>query len=435
MGRKVFISVLGTGRYEACAYARENFVSTKTRFIQQATMEYIGVADWTMNDHVYILLTQAARDINWVDKKLEDKEEIIGLKSVIEAMSLSAPCTDVAINDGKDEQEIWQIFQQLNDIIQEGDELYIDLTHGFRYLPMLVLVFGNYAKFLKKVCIRHLSYGNFEYKRQYELDTAPIVDLLPFTLLQDWTFATGDFLKNGDAKRLQKLCKDELSVMFQKKPEGELRVFLKDFREFVDLLSYQTESMKLCRGLNIADSKSWGRLQELGEKVKGNMIPPMEPVIEKIQRSVSEFIPTEDVRNGYHAFLWSYEHQLYQQAITILLETWISQITQIVGLDWKDKEVRNHVASAIHLLLSERENNRKEESNTKEYSCDEEVKTIANKLRSNALFQKISKMYTNVNNTRNDINHYGINSNPITNPVRFDHIIKGYVDFVKELIK
>ena len=33
--------------------------------------------------------------------------------------------------------------------MQDGDELYFDLTHGFRYLPMLVMVLINYSKFLK----------------------------------------------------------------------------------------------------------------------------------------------------------------------------------------------------------------------------------------------------------------------------------------------
>jgi len=42
MPRKIFISVLGTGFYGACQYKRGNFVSTKTRFIQQVTIEFLN---------------------------------------------------------------------------------------------------------------------------------------------------------------------------------------------------------------------------------------------------------------------------------------------------------------------------------------------------------------------------------------------------------
>ncbi len=41
MGRKVFISVLGTGYYGECVYARDGFTSSSTRFIQHATLEML----------------------------------------------------------------------------------------------------------------------------------------------------------------------------------------------------------------------------------------------------------------------------------------------------------------------------------------------------------------------------------------------------------
>ena len=46
MNRKVFISVLGTGFYNSCSYVKGDFISSETRFVQQATMEYVDVAHW-----------------------------------------------------------------------------------------------------------------------------------------------------------------------------------------------------------------------------------------------------------------------------------------------------------------------------------------------------------------------------------------------------
>ena len=99
MPRKVFISVLGIGFYGACQYKREKFVSTKTRLIQQATIEYLNVTEeWTSTDNVLILLTDGAHKYNWD-------------KSII----------------------------SLHNVKTNEDELYFDFTHGFRYLPMQVL--------------------------------------------------------------------------------------------------------------------------------------------------------------------------------------------------------------------------------------------------------------------------------------------------------
>ena len=66
MGRKVFISVLGTGYYGECDYARDGFKSSSTRFIQHATLEMLTQkGNWTADAHAYVLLTKEARETNW----------------------------------------------------------------------------------------------------------------------------------------------------------------------------------------------------------------------------------------------------------------------------------------------------------------------------------------------------------------------------------
>jgi CRISPR-associated DxTHG motif protein len=162
MARKVFISVLGTGYYEACKYIKGSFCSTETRFIQQATLEYLKVSNnWTTKnndgevvDRVIILLTDGARKTNWSQTKRTNKitgeeEDYLGLEQVLQNMNLPCPVETLSIPDGKSEDEMWTIFNTVYNALKPNDELYFDLTHSFRYLPMLVLVLGNYAKFLK----------------------------------------------------------------------------------------------------------------------------------------------------------------------------------------------------------------------------------------------------------------------------------------------
>lgn len=203
MARKVFISVLGTGVYRDCVYKMGEFES-RSKFIQQSTLEFLQRNEaWGEDDQVCILLTQEAKGRNWEACKdfngfvLDPK----GLKQILLDMKeegrLNAQIREVEIKDGKDENELWDVFNTLYGLLEDGDELYFDLTHGFRYLPMLVLVFGNYAKLLKHATIKSITYGNYEMSER-GTKPAPIFDLLPLSQLQDWTFATAKALETGD---------------------------------------------------------------------------------------------------------------------------------------------------------------------------------------------------------------------------------------------
>ena len=202
MPRKVFISILGTGLYEECAYTKEKeeehkpFKSSPTRFIQQASLELVGANDWSKEDQVIIFLTKKARELNWNKTIAERKrygkdtpEPYKGLEAVLQEMDLKAQVEDKDIKDGMNKEEIWEVFQTIYDTWEEGDEVYMDLTHSFRFLPMLLLVLGNYAKFLKGITIENIIYGNYE-ARSIAENEATIISLMNLARLQDWNFAT-----------------------------------------------------------------------------------------------------------------------------------------------------------------------------------------------------------------------------------------------------
>jgi CRISPR-associated Csx2 family protein len=211
MARKVFISFLGSSPYGECAYGYGNFVSSKTRFVQQATLEWLQYKEVAPDHHV-ILLTKGdkgSRKNNWEkviyerynsrNNQLEACEPYKGLSGVFEDSKL-LNITDLNIPDGKDETEIFEIFEILANEIDEGDELYLDLTHGFRYLPMLLLVMSNYLKTNKKVTIAHISYGNYESRIS---DVAPFVDLLPLLKIQE-------NIKGKDIEQVKEIYKQNI---------------------------------------------------------------------------------------------------------------------------------------------------------------------------------------------------------------------------------
>lgn len=359
MARKVFISVLGTGYYEACKYTKGSFCSTETRFIQQATLEYLKVSNnWTTKnndgevvDRVIILLTDGARKTNWsltkrTNKITGEEEDYLGLEQVLQNMNLPCPMEALSIPDGKSEEEMWTIFNTVYDALKPNDELYFDLTHSFRYLPMLVLVLGNYAKFLKGVKVNHISYGNYE-ARDIVTNEAPLMDILPLTMLQDWTFAAADLIQNGNIEKLQELTDENaLTPLLRMKGEKNLnrRKVEEPLTNYVAALQKFLQDMKLCLAPNILDGSTIYEVRNSHEQVidvQEEVIAPIPPIIERIEQSLQRFEETdtvhpESLRNGYEAAKWCYDHQLYQQAITILDENITTDFCQRLGTDeWK----------------------------------------------------------------------------------------------------
>ena len=208
MARKVFISFLGTGGYSNGRYSHGKYLSPETRFIQVATLQYINnqISPWRPEDKVVILLTKSAEKRNWDNYGAKDKDGFYyrGLKDRLEELQYPfsiTPLKDIPI--GGTEKEILDIFSTLFDAVEDGDELFFDVTHGFRSLPMLALVMGNYAKFLKKALkVKSITYGAYEAR---EKNVSPIVNLQVLSELQDWTFAAADYIENGNANRLAKL--------------------------------------------------------------------------------------------------------------------------------------------------------------------------------------------------------------------------------------
>lgn len=405
MGRKVFLSVLGTGFYGKCSYHDKSHETELTRFIQKATLECIDTASWTNEDCVYFLLTEDAYKLNW-DRNITCRknnkgieEEYYGLQHELDEMNLAFEVKDILIPKGKDEKEIWEIFLKVYDVLQEDDELYIDLTHGFRYLPMLVLVLENYAKFLKNITVKHLSYGNFEMR---EGNRAPIIDLLPLSALQDWTFASASFLKYGNADNLVDLANADLNSILRNaatrtEDAKNLRGFISSFKSFVD-------DLLTCRGMSIINSQKIKSMQSCIKNINNVVLEPFKPVFEKIKQSLEQFDESPNINNALAAARWCFDVHSYQTAITFLQEFIVTTICSRHNIGINMEKLRHLVNDAFSIkfdnipkdkwkvALGDME--KFEEILHDPIICDEEL----------------IKNFRILTNVRNDMNHSGMRS-------------------------
>lgn len=413
MSRKLFISVLGTGFYLPCKYHSGSFTSSATRFIQEATLEYLQVEQWQPKDTILMLLTEGATQNNWskaikqrLNPRSRESETYTGLCQILEEKQLPCRIETLSIPDGKDNEEMWTIFQLLFESIHEEDELYIDLTHSYRYLPMLVLVLSNYSRFLKHITVKHISYGNYE-SRDVTTNVASLIDLLPLTQLQEWTFAAADLLRHGDARTLNELCKRELTPMLKDPAVRKSTPSLTVLRGYVNTLSEITQDLKGCRSIELIQGELFSKLLRLSQQLDQIVIQPMAPIIQKIETSFRHFAPTPDIMNGYQSAFWCFDHQLYQQSLTILHENIVSHICHEASLDYLANQARKEVTSALII------HSRKIPEAQWKVDSPEEAANIKSLLQME-LLQQLSSTYLATTTLRNDYNHAGIRNNPST---------------------
>jgi len=425
MPRKVFISFLGSGFYGSCQYASGNFVSGETRFVQQATLEWIKDKDGVFPDETIILLTggeRGSRRNNWdaaiterENRKTGGKEPYSGLETALAGMELPK-VTPVEVPDGKNEEEIWQIFETVFHCIRDGDQLYFDLTHGFRYLPMLLLVLGNYATFLKKaITLTHISYGNFEVTDK-TTNIAPFVDLLPLAVLQDWATAANNLLRFGNAELLHSLTRSGINPVLkrtggQDQTASDLRCVANALKEFADAAS-------ACRCPSIFSQNIKSNVAvKIDALRQQGIIKPLTPVLEKIQDAFADYADN-DVANGIRAARWCLEHNMLPQGYTILQETMVTLVLeqhkdQVEKSTASVREQREFVSALLSFVAQEK-------------SWDKWKKSDADIAQEIAvtLDRELLTTYDRLTQKRNDINHGGTGGNASN--------IKGLADTLSE---
>lgn len=429
MARKVFISVLGTGFYKSCKYIDEGFASSNTRFVQTAALERIDASQWTADDVAVVLLTDGARKNNWEASIVlrtnfitQQSETYNGLETEIKKMNLPIQINDLTIPDGKNEEEMWQIFEILYAALKDGDELYFDLTHSFRYLPMLVLVFGNYVKFLKKSKVVHISYGNYE-ARDEQTNEAPMIDLLPLSVLQDWTFAAASFLDSGNVSRLVDLCNHSLLPILRNNEKRNSDPSLMILKSYIKELEAVVADMQGCRGISIIESNHYAKLLDQSSQLEQTIIKPMNPILEKLKESFSDFVPSSDIKNGYVAAQWCFDHGLYQQSLTILHENIVSHICESEGLNWKLETERGIVTSCVRM----------NEHPEKTWTCKDEQKTIVERLLKSELMKSLAPIMGVTTGIRNDYNHSGIRCNPASS-AKIERQLRIQLEKIREIV-
>lgn len=352
---RVFLSPLGTNKYVDCYYMVDGKRSENpVVFVQEALLDQI-CKDWTPQDRILIACTAEAESKNWIDGGNFPE----GLESRIRRLGLKAPYHKVAIPEGRNEEEIMNIFMILMDALQEGDQIYLDITHSFRSLPLLQTVIVNYAKVLKNIEVHRILYGAFETLGPVQLvkdmplerRVAPVLDLTPYDTLLDWARAVDLFHKAGRPHEIKRLVARNLGPIFAQKDNKDDQASAKALSELSNRLTSLCSNLAAVRGPKIAEAR--GLDEDIDAVENQRLIPPLQPLLEMVRRKLQGFNAADPEAKGFEAAAWCLEHELIPQAYVFLRETVLSGLCRAAGHDPLDESLREGFwAALLHVLAT-----------------------------------------------------------------------------------
>lgn len=220
----------------------------------------------------------------------------------------------VPIPTGRDDAEMWGIFDRVIEHIQEGEEVTFDITHGLRSIPFLAFLFAAYLKSAKNVRLRAILYGALDLKDD---GVAPVLDLSSFSAMLDWINATDQFVQTGNANRL-----------------AELLVGVKEQKRAAETLRAVSQAAFLCQPVSLMKASKSLRpdLTKAGASFSYTS-KPFSVLSENIIQVFDEFAldeplsnAVEFIRREWKMIEWYIGHGQMLQAVTLAREVMIDAV-------------------------------------------------------------------------------------------------------------
>lgn len=479
-----YMTVLGTGAYSSCCYV--DFDTKEKKIINQHQTAYVQSAvfhmfcnDFTDGDRVTVFVTSEAgkKHLNQLN---EDFEKVKNGRNII--------LNPVDISDGLSPEEQWKNFNTIYNEIHDNECVTVDITHGFRPIPMQMFAILNYAKTLKNIKVAGVYYGVFEQPfgfkseeyipydlldseylvssrpKQYNPDVKvyyPIVDYTGYLTISELSNAAFTFSETGDAGTFSRISKISKAIRFKDKSvASEVKDEFNKLNSLGEDLNNITESIKCVRGSNYSksDKPKENAEKSIYQSVKKyalnknsiefkasdnsesqalmNIISYMDDIIKEnfadILENQEETIDN-DVVTGICVVKWCLRYGLIQAGFTALEETVITWLKNLAGDDF----ISGLIEKSGDRKLSRRELRECVGSIATEYDkinnshVEPSVRYIRFKEKLSGYdVEKIYEVLSKIKQARNDMNHFGFSTDQRKSSVLKNDLNRFFKDFL-----
>jgi len=340
---KILISSLGTGQRADGNYSKAKYEIDKeiyeTTFIADAlnkhlnfdTIFLVGTRK-SIWDEAYMVF--GGEDEDYLDGLYERKEhgevDELFLEQFKETTAIGLE--PIIVKYGLENDELWDNFTEYLKIakrIEDGDELYLDITHSFRSLALMSFVMTQFAHTIsnKNFKIKGVFYGMFEYKWDNNGIT-PIVDIKILLEIQEWIKAI-DAIKNySDFNPL-------IQLLDENKIEKEVQNTFINLNNTISLANIAS-----IRQFIKTASKKIRSIENSDNKIVKLLAP-------EILKLVDDLDKERDSDFQFNLAKWFYTNKNYVLAYIALYEAIITKSCELSNYDISNHDLREEAKRSL----------------------------------------------------------------------------------------
>jgi CRISPR-associated DxTHG motif protein len=342
----------------------------------------------------------------------------------------------VPIPDGRNDRELWEIFQTVVDAIDPKEAVIFDITHGFRSLPFLSFLAAAYLRVVKNIRLEGVYFGNFEARDQSVTpNRTPVLDLTGFVELLDWMVGADYFVRFGDARDLAELLRAQ-HARIKPDPLNQAAMSAWSKSPIKTTASNLTRASRALRLVRPAEAMhaSAQVLQQLPQAIPsiGALARPFIPLSQQVTKSFERIAlsnddqidPSRVLETERNVIGWYLERNQVFQAVALAREWLISWAMVNVGLHNQllERDVRKSVEDALGAEVQ-----KQSKSTTAEERGNEGID-----LSRLPQYSDVVNLFGQFGGLRNDLMHAGKRKNPLPAD-KVEERVKGLYDQMMKL--
>lgn len=210
------ISLIGKSKADPQTGYRKAHYGFEPGFSRTASFFGLALLDYAKPERLILAGTAGTAGSMWdvfFEHQHTDDETALALMDAVEKEAVTAqmlaiheqrlseklgiPVQCLLISYARDEAEQTTILTDLADHLEPGEKIILDVTHGFRHLPMLALVAARYLARVRGVQVQEVYYGALEMTDPVTRQT-PVLRLSAMLHMLDWVDALAVYEHSGN---------------------------------------------------------------------------------------------------------------------------------------------------------------------------------------------------------------------------------------------
>ncbi|MDY6822373.1 MAG: TIGR02221 family CRISPR-associated protein [Thermodesulfobacteriota bacterium] len=381
--RKVYLSFIGATDYKPTIYNINDTLASENIYVQCAELEILG-SDYF--DVCYFVMTPTSRDKHF--DALSSRLSGMGITNIV----------PIEITEELEAEQQWSWFETILTKIDSNDAITIDMTHGYRIVPIVFSAAINFLQKAKNITIEAVYYGAYEKNK----DVSPIIDMKEFYIINEWADAVSRVVEDADARKLAAMAGKTADFQAGELNDDQLIDALEDLTNTIRNVDIHNLSAKAGTTLKLIETK------KESASATGKLL--LDLVMDKFVALTTDEPATGRYDKSYFLMQLKIinlllEHKLFMQAYTVMREfvgsIGLIEIKKAKTTNETGRKQRNKAEIFVRMLTYE-ENNWNFENNDPLYN---RVKPFYDKLKNHGVDQKLRAVCKKLPDYRNGFDH------------------------------